>query len=246
MRTSSFLFDVASSTTSKYLVTGGRRGVKILVSLSSASSGVRGSSNPSTLNRGRSITKVAPLPRPSEDTRIVPPCCSAMPLPMNSPSPLPPPACSVFALNWTPSLQISPTCAGDRPAPSSTTVMRTAPARALASKRRGAGGITAFGSPSGRYSAVTVTAPFSPVNLRLLDMRLRSTCVMRVSSPRQCKFSRSPTSRDASAPNISPCSWNTISFSLACSTKVLKVRCSTFHTGTMENSSCSVPDSILS
>jgi hypothetical protein len=55
------------------------------------------------------------------------------------------------------------------------------------------------------YVLYVLYVPWVGVNLRLLESRLRSTCAMRVASPRQCRRSQG-TSGVLS--NISPCSWN--------------------------------------
>mmetsp|Transcript_14168 Transcript_14168/g.23575 ORF Transcript_14168/g.23575 Transcript_14168/m.23575 type:complete len:212 (+) Transcript_14168:620-1255(+) len=165
------------------------------LSRSSRSSLLYSSLSSSAENSGSVTVNVAPLPKPSESTTSVPPCCSTIPLLMNRPSPLPPPACNWFTLNWMPSLQICARFSGDKPAPESVTEMTTAPSWGRSSNSiSSSGGISILASstsPCFTHSARMVTFPSSGVNFKALERRLRSTCARRVESPMTQTFWKS-------------------------------------------------------
>mmetsp|Transcript_25848 Transcript_25848/g.55883 ORF Transcript_25848/g.55883 Transcript_25848/m.55883 type:complete len:295 (+) Transcript_25848:1159-2043(+) len=136
---------------------------------------------------GSSTATLAPISIPGEETVRLPPCCSTMPLLMNMPRPDPCPDCSSLALNCTPSPPILATCCALSPTPESVTVTTADPLRTCWRSSRGAAASPPSGKASplctGSHVSVTTISPSLGVNLRLLEIRLRTTWERRVGSP---------------------------------------------------------------
>mmetsp|Transcript_26765 Transcript_26765/g.62889 ORF Transcript_26765/g.62889 Transcript_26765/m.62889 type:complete len:414 (+) Transcript_26765:620-1861(+) len=143
---------------------------------------------------GRSSRNVVPLPAPSEKARRDPPCCSAMALAKARPSPLPPPDCSLLALNWVPRSKTVWSWAGVIPTPVSTTSTTIRPHAAKLFRDPSAilNSLLILALPTSLAmvpavvgslnETFTVTLPLLE-NLRALLSRFRRTCCSRCSSP---------------------------------------------------------------
>mmetsp|Transcript_21450 Transcript_21450/g.30739 ORF Transcript_21450/g.30739 Transcript_21450/m.30739 type:complete len:231 (+) Transcript_21450:568-1260(+) len=148
---------------------------------------------------GSSTVKVAPVPWPSDVALMIPPCRFTMPLAIHSPNPLPPPPCSLLALNCIPSRNSCLRLSADNPAPESLTEISTDPAGSkLVSEMSSMASLPASSSRSLCHTCLISTEVPLKLNFNALLTTLRNTCASLSESP----MTRSPSASGSLSSNM--------------------------------------------